>query len=220
MSLVVISPYCPSSDRSCVSSQLRLLPATFARSDFPRFEHVTSVASFAILVRVLEFVLVLQLLLKTARSVNVFRANSCICGDAKTRETHRSRSKQSIHHINNSVFGNWTRETLVGLNSVSTQYTVHAPLRLPLVNFLEEMNNTYPSGDSCIMSAVYRFALSAWIILCIFVIFRPCSGDASFTSKFAQLLETKSSQLSLEEMVKKAASFDRHRLSSNLLHSD
>lgn len=49
---------------------------------------------------------------------------------------------------------------------------------------------------------------------------RPCSGDASFTSKFAQLLETKSSQLSLEEMVKKAASFDRHRLSSNLLHSD
>ncbi|XP_068750368.1 uncharacterized protein [Montipora capricornis] len=49
---------------------------------------------------------------------------------------------------------------------------------------------------------------------------RPCSGDASFTSKFAQLLETKSSQLSLEEMVKKAASFDRHRLSSNLLHSN
>lgn len=40
--------------------------------------------------------------------------------------------------------------------------------------------------------------------------------DTSFTSNFAELLKTKAGQLSLKEMIKKAASFDRHHLSSSL----
>lgn len=42
--------------------------------------------------------------------------------------------------------------------------------------------------------------------------------EASFTSNFARLLEAKAGQLPLKEMVKRAAraSFDQHRLSSNL----
>lgn len=54
----------------------------------------------------------------------------------------------------------------------------------------------------------------------------PKGGDsgqdpdgASFTSNFARLLENKWGELSLEVMVQKAAVFDRHRLSSNLLYS-
>ena len=57
----------------------------------------------------------------------------------------------------------------------------------------------------------------------IFVFFLsfPFSGmqrEASFTSNFARLLEAKAGQLPLKEMVKRAAraSFDQHRLSSNL----
>lgn len=44
--------------------------------------------------------------------------------------------------------------------------------------------------------------------------------EASFTSNFARLLEAKAGQLPLKEMVKRAAraSFDQHRLSSNLYH--
>jgi len=44
--------------------------------------------------------------------------------------------------------------------------------------------------------------------------------DTSVTSNFAHLLETRRArQLSLKEILKKAAAFDRHRLSSNLLDS-
>ena len=50
----------------------------------------------------------------------------------------------------------------------------------------------------------------------------PFSGmqhEASFTSNFARLLEAKAGQLPLKEMVKRVAraSFNQHRLSSNLL---
>jgi len=56
-------------------------------------------------------------------------------------------------------------------------------------------------------------------LLFSFFFFRP-QYDTSVTSNFAHLLETRRArQLSLKEILKKAAAFDRHRLSSNLLDS-
>ena len=51
-----------------------------------------------------------------------------------------------------------------------------------------------------------------------FFSFSDRQREASFTSNFARLLEAKAGQLPLKEMVKRAAraSFDQHRLSSNL----
>ena len=64
----------------------------------------------------------------------------------------------------------------------------------------------------------FKLVVLLFNMLLPFFLFSNRQNEASFTSNFARLLEAKSGELPLKEMVKRAAraSFDEHRLSSNL----